>query len=78
MTQADCPGGFECGPVIFSCDGDGAFCPSDMGASISCKGFMVENEMGEQFFCTDSTGQPHTYFKSCAPNSGFCPASSAP
>jgi hypothetical protein len=38
----------------------------------------IENEDGIQKFCADSTGLPHEYFKSCAPSSGFCPATAAP
>jgi hypothetical protein len=77
MEQKDCPSGFDCGSVIFGCSG-GAFCEQVAGDSISCKAFQVENETGDQFFCADSTGQPHEYFKSCAPSSGFCPATPAP
>jgi Cys-rich repeat protein len=78
MTDAECPSGFDCGPVIFSCDGALSVCPDVPGTTITCKGFMVENEMGEKFYCTDSTGQPHEYFKACAPQSGNCPATGSP
>ena len=80
MVEEDCPAGFDCGSVIFGCGG-GALgaCEQVAGLSISCKAFNVENESGDQFFCADdSTGQPHEYFRSCAPSSGFCPATTAP
>ena len=72
------PSGFDCGSVIFSCGSALATCPAVTGQTITCKGFTVENEDGQKFFCTDSTGQPHEYFKACAPKSGFCPATPAP
>ncbi len=80
-TQEDCPSGFECGGVIFTCNSEGASCPPDAqapGEQMRCKSFLVENEPGPQLFCADSTGQPHEYFKACAPSSGFCPATAAP
>jgi hypothetical protein len=75
--QADCPSGFDCGAVIFGCSG-GFGCTPVAGQTISCKAFQVENETGDQFFCADGTGQPHEYFRSCAPSSGICPATAAP
>jgi hypothetical protein len=76
-TNDDCPAGFDCGGVIYSCTG-GVGCDQVAGQTITCKSFQVENETGDQFYCTDSTGQPHVYFKSCAPRSGFCPAIAPP
>jgi hypothetical protein len=61
--------------VIFSC---GGVCEPVQGDTITCKSFQVENETGPQFYCADSTGNPHTYFKACAPSSGFCPAVASP
>jgi hypothetical protein len=77
-TDSDCGSGFNCGPVIFSCSDPLSLCPDAMGHTITCKGFMVENEAGTQFYCTDETGQPHEYFKACAALSGVCPATAAP
>ena len=76
-TADDCPAGFDCGGVIYSCPG-GLGCETVVGDTITCKSYQVENETGDQFYCTDSTNQPHVYFKSCAPRSGFCPAIAAP
>lgn len=77
LTDDDCPGGFDCGGVIFSCR-SGGFCEADNGEAMTCTAYQVENETGDQFFCADSTGLPHQYFKACAPRSGFCPAIAAP
>jgi hypothetical protein len=76
-TAADCPSGYDCGGVIFGCSG-AASCAQVTGDSISCRGFQVVNETGTQFYCADSTGQPHEYFKACAPSSGSCPAVASP
>jgi hypothetical protein len=72
--SSDCPSGYDCGSVIFSCGGLGGFCQSIPGDTVSCKAFLVENEVGDQYYCADSSGQPHEYYRACAPNSGFCPA----
>lgn len=77
LTDDDCPSGFDCGGVIFSC-GNGGVCTPDNGETMTCTAFQVENEMGDQFLCADSTGKPHVYFKACAPRSGSCPAIAAP
>jgi hypothetical protein len=77
QTEDDCPSGFDCGGVIFSCR-SGAICESAPGQTISCRAFQVENEEGDQFFCTGNNGKPFVYFKACAPRSGFCPATAAP
>jgi hypothetical protein len=64
--------------VIFSCS-SGAVCPAPPGGgSVSCNSFTVENESGPQFYCSGADGLPIEYKKSCAPRSGFCPASAAP
>lgn len=76
-TDDDCPSGFDCGGVIFGCS-NGAVCEPVSGDTITCKGYAVENETGTQYYCADSTGNPHEYFKACAPRSGFCPAVAAP
>ena len=76
-TAADCPAGFDCGGVIFSCNASFNTCPGLPNGTATCLGYTVENEPDEQFFCSDSSG-PHEYFKACAPSSGFCPASAAP
>ncbi len=76
-SDDDCPSGFDCGGVIFSCRG-GAFCEPVAGQTITCKAFQVENEEGDQFFCAGNNGLPNVYFRSCAPKSGFCPATAAP
>ncbi len=73
----ECPSGFDCGGVIFNCAGGGG-CDAVPGDTITCKAFQVENETGDRFFCADSTGLPHVYFRACAPKSGFCPATAAP
>ncbi|MHB8876093.1 MAG: hypothetical protein ACYC8T_20575, partial [Myxococcaceae bacterium] len=78
---ADCPGGFDCGGVIYTCGSEGASCqadPDEPGEVMTCKGFLVENEIGTQFYCADTSGQPHQYLRSCAPSSGFCPATASP
>jgi hypothetical protein len=77
MTDTDCPSGYDCGSVIFSCGSALATCPPVSGQTITCKGYTVENEADQKFFCSDSTG-PHEYFKACAPSSGFCPPTAAP
>jgi hypothetical protein len=77
LVDADCPSGFDCGGVIFNCSASGS-CDPVAGDTITCKAFQVENESGDQFYCSDSSGLPHVYFKSCAPSSGFCPAVAAP
>ncbi|MBM4380115.1 MAG: hypothetical protein FJ086_12605 [Deltaproteobacteria bacterium] len=81
-SHADCPAGFNCTGVIYSCNAEGESCPADpaapAGESFTCKGFLVENEQGTQFYCSDSTGTPHEYYRACAPSSGFCPATVAP
>ncbi|MBK7860482.1 MAG: hypothetical protein IPJ65_18090 [Archangiaceae bacterium] len=64
--------------MIFSCDSALAVCPAVSGQNISCKGYTVENEADQKFFCSDGSGNPHEYFKACAPQSGFCPATGAP
>ena len=76
-TDSDCPSGFDCGGVIFSCR-NGGTCDPVSGQTITCKGFQVENEEGDQFFCSGNNGLPHVYFRACAPRSGFCPATAAP
>lgn len=77
-SDVDCPSGFDCGSVIFSCPSGACSQDPNSTETITCTSFLVENETGEQFYCTDSTGQPHEYFRSCAPSSGFCPASESP
>jgi len=81
QTDADCPAGYDCDGVIFGCFSVGSTSgcqdPNAPGTTITCKSFNVENE-GIDLFCADPNGQPHTYFRSCAPNSGFCPASVSP
>jgi hypothetical protein len=77
MTDDDCPGGFDCGGVIFSCSG-GATCPAPPSGTATCNSFTVENESGPQFYCSGTDGLPIEYKKSCAPRSGFCPAVAAP
>jgi Cys-rich repeat protein len=77
LSDDDCPSGYECNGVIFSCR-SGGVCEPDNGETMTCTAFQVENEPGDQFFCADSTGLPHQYFKACAPRSGFCPAVAAP
>ena len=77
-VDADCPAGFDCGGVIFQCGSLGGFCDAIPGDTATCRAYQVENEVGDQFYCADSTGQPHVYFKACAPLSGFCPATVAP
>jgi hypothetical protein len=76
-TSADCPSGYDCGAVIYGCSG-GSGCEAVPGDTITCSGFQVENEVGTQFYCADSSGQPHEYFKACAPSSGTCPAVATP
>lgn len=80
-APADCPSGFDCGTVIYTCGGAGSACGSDPDApneTITCKGFLVENEQGTKYYCADSTGEPHEYFRACAPSSGYCPATAPP
>lgn len=77
QNDDDCPSGFDCGGVIFNCRG-GAFCEAIPGQTVSCRAFQVENEDGDQFFCSGNDGQPHVYFRACAPRSGSCPATAAP
>ena len=73
----DCPAGFDCGGAIYSCP-SGSGCEAVQGDTITCKSYDVENEVGPQQYCTDSSNQPHVYFRSCAPRSGFCPAIAPP
>ncbi len=77
QTDDDCPSGFDCGGVIFNC-AQGGSCDAIPGESVTCKAFQVENEEGDQFFCSGNDGKPHVYFRACAPSSGFCPATAAP
>jgi len=77
----DCPSGFDCTGVIYTCTSVGSSCPSDPdapGAVMTCQGFLVENEIGTQYYCADGTGDPHEYLRSCSPSSGFCPATASP
>ncbi|MGA9524743.1 MAG: hypothetical protein WBV82_25015 [Myxococcaceae bacterium] len=75
--NGDCPSGYDCTGVIHVCNGD-SDCASADGVRPTCEGFLVENESGTQFYCAGPSGEPHAYSKSCAPSSGFCPASSPP
>ncbi len=76
--DVDCPSGFDCGGVIFSCSSGGS-CPAPpAGGTASCLAFNVENENGPQFYCSGSNNLPIEYKRSCAPRSGFCPAVAAP
>ncbi|MBM4779917.1 MAG: hypothetical protein GQE15_19605 [Archangiaceae bacterium] len=77
QNDDDCPSGFDCGGVIFSCR-NGGTCDAVSGQTITCKAFQVENEEGDQFFCSGNNGLPHVYFRACAPRSGFCPATAPP
>jgi hypothetical protein len=80
-TSAECPAGFDCTGVIYGCSAEADPCPDDTsvpGQVFTCKGFLVENEQGTQFYCSDSAGVPHEYYRACAPSSGFCPATVAP
>ncbi len=81
-TQSQCPSGYDCGGVIFQCTtGEGGPCPPDPnrpGVTMTCQGFLVENEIGTQFYCADPSHQPNVYFRACAPISGFCPADALP
>jgi hypothetical protein len=81
-SNEDCPSGFDCTEVIFSCTtGEGGSCPADSnapGQTFTCRSFQVENESGTRFYCADATGQPHVYIQACAPLSGFCPATELP
>jgi hypothetical protein len=77
QSEADCPSGYDCGGVIYGCQGS-ASCEQVAGESITCRAYQVENEPGDQFYCSDASGRPHTYFRACAPKSGVCPAVVAP
>jgi len=77
-TNDQCPAGFDCGGVIFDCSNALSSCEAVAGETITCNSYLVENEDGPQKFCADSSGNPHEYFKACAPSSGFCPATTAP
>lgn len=80
-AQEDCPSGYDCGGVVYTCSSDGAPCPIDSrnpSEQIICRPYQVENETGTRFFCTNTTQQVHEYFRACAPKSGFCPPIAAP
>ncbi len=75
-SDADCPGGFSCNPVIYGCSG-----PGDPGCQppgdVQCTLFNPVNE-SPSYFCAGPDGQPYQYFSACSPLSGYCPASSYP
>ena len=66
QAPEDCPSGYDCGGVIYTCSSEGAACDSDPtrpGETFRCKGFLVENETGTQYFCAGNSGLPHEYVK---------------
>jgi hypothetical protein len=75
-TDADCPGGFECGGVIIECP-TGSCPPTPDGTVVQCLTFNPVNEPATAF-CAGPDGQPFVYNTACAPLSGFCPAADFP
>lgn len=75
--QSDCPSGYDCTGVIQQCQTSGD-CPPVPNVAITCETFTIENETDPTKFCTDPSGEPHEYFRSCAPSSGFCPPTEPP
>ena len=76
QESSDCPAGYDCDGVIYSCVSD-LDCPQISGTTITCRSFNVENE-GLQSYCAGPGGDPYEYFHRCGPSSGFCPASVSP
>ncbi len=80
-SDAQCPSGYGCVEVIYTCATEGGACPADAtapGQSFTCQRFLVENQDAAQLYCADSAHQPHVYLKACAPQSGTCPATELP
>ncbi len=80
-SDTECPSGYGCVEVIYTCPTEGGACPADPaapGQSFSCQRFLVENREEPQVYCADSAHQPHVYLRACAPQAGSCPASELP